>query len=147
MSRQKGNKTEREGESLYEAVGYVTERSVGQRWDRTDWFGIIDIMAVQPGRPVHFCQVKTKVAAGIEDFVLESERLFPREHVQPEYLVRHPGQGGHKPTPPRWRLIRPVYAGEEAIGYETIVDEREDDVRSNGEGVIEFLREEVGDGR
>lgn len=133
MSRSKGAKAEREYESAYQQAGFKTERSVGQRWGRTDWFGLFDVMCVHPDHPVRFAQVKSNQAAGIHDCFETAERLLPDAHADVEYAVRHDREG--------WRLMRPYYDGDR-LTYRTVLDERKQDCNM-GEGLAAFLRDEA----
>lgn len=129
MGRKTGNRRERRVEEIYEEAGYHTERSQGQRWGRTDWFGIVDLMAVAPGAPVRFVQVKSESASGIRKAFDKASTIFPDDHVEMEYVVYHKRAG--------FRLLRPVDGT-----YETVYDERKDDDLNMGEGLKAFLRDE-----
>lgn len=146
MSKQKGDRVEREYEYAYQRAGYKTERSMGQRWGRTDWFGLFDVMCIHPDRPIRFAQVKSNRATGVRKAFLGAARLLPDEHAEVEYAVRHDGEG--------WRLIRP-YDDDGRLTYRTVYDERKDpdvgphvDTPLNlGEGLVTFLRAEIDAGR
>lgn len=132
-SRQKGAKAEREYEDAYQSAGFKTERSVGQRWGRTDWFGLFDVMCVRPDRPIRFAQIKSNEAAGIRKCFEAVDRLLPADHADVEYAVRHDREG--------WRLMRP-HADGDRLTYRTVLDERKLDCNM-GEGLVAFLRDEV----
>jgi len=145
MSRQKGNKAEREAVELYESAGYQADRvsSGGGGRRMTDLFGEFDVIAVPAAGalgPVRLAQVKGGgTAAGRETY---PKRALPYASapVTVELLVRHDGHGGPHPTPPRWRLLQP--AADPEYRCPVVVDERADGVDPDGEGVVAYLEGE-----
>lgn len=128
MSKQKGDRNERELEEYYTQAGYRTDKCRGLRWGKTDWFGLFDLMAIAPNSKVRYIQVKTNAAQGINKWVSEACRVTPDEHVTLDFGVKYDYEG--------WRLIR-AEDGE----YRTIYDERDKDCNI-GDGIKEFLRGE-----
>lgn len=126
MSKQKGDRRERQAEKFYEQAGYKTEKSQGMRWDRTDWFGHFDLMAVRKDE-MRFVQVKSNGARGIEDILRWAKRYLPAG-IKLDMIVAHDREG--------WRLMHLWPDGDT---YTTAVDEREMDCNM-GEGVVEYLR-------
>ena len=129
MSREKGNRRERQAEEMYQQAGFKTEICRGLRWGNTDWFGLFDIMAIQGGEKVRFVQVKSNQVHKVDDWIAKARRFCPSEHVDLDYLVCHDYEG--------WRLIR-----EGDDGYTTVYDER-DDVCKMGEGLTQYLKNEL----
>lgn len=129
MSKQKGNRRERQAEKFYTQAGYKTEKSQGMRWDRTDWFGHFDLMAVRSD-DFRFVQVKSNEASGISDINAWARRHGP-PGIRYDMLVCHDRKG--------WRLIA---LWPEADTYTTLIDERDMD-GNMGEGVLAYLRGEI----
>lgn len=125
MSKSKGDRRERQAERLYQAAGYKTERSQGQRWGRTDWFGHFDLMAVRDDR-LRFCQVKSNQAMGITS-INQWARMWLPVGIDCDLLVCYDREG--------WRLIR---LWPEADTYTTAVDERDQDA-GMGDAVTDYL--------
>lgn len=139
-SKQKGRQRERQAEAIYEAVGYRTFRPRNTRFGDNDLFNLFDIAAFPPcgsASPVVLAQVKSNRATGIEAWADEA-MAYESGSVRVQFLVCYDGHGGPHPTPPRWRLLEPEQHGG---GTETIVrvDEREDEVAAEGDGVIRWL--------
>jgi len=157
----KGKRAEREAARLYEDAGFETYRPPRARGGPTDVFGHFDLLAFTGGglrlvrvtrnesehHPDHplqisvslqLVQVKCNVARGIEEFCADTFPFSATGGLCPTMLVRHDGQGGHDPTPPRWRVLVP--AGENS--HYTVVDERETGTSADGDGVRDWLREE-----
>lgn len=126
MSKEKGDRNERELEEYYEQAGYKTDKCRGLRWGKTDWFGLFDLMAIKPGEKVRYIQVKSNRAQGINKWASKACRITPSEHVTLDFAVKYDYEG--------WRLIR-VAEGD----YETVYDERDHDCKV-GEGILEFLQ-------
>ena len=140
MSRSKGNRAERDAEDIYEAEGYRVFRPQESKFGETDIFGEFDILAVPPAGsalPVRLSQVKSNRAEGIQQWTEDALDYYTASTAV-EMLVRHDGQGGHNPTPPRWRVIVP-YADPE-YRHEVVVDELEEGTPADGDGVREWLR-------
>lgn len=128
MSHKKGVRRERQARSIYKKAGYETEKSVGERYGRSDFFGKFDFMAVSPER-VKFVQVKPKSASGIREMIeWAAENLPP--YIDAEYAVYHDREG--------WRLIR---AQPEEGSYTTLCDGRDHD-KNMGVALAEFLNSE-----
>lgn len=125
MSRKKGNKREREAREFYEDAGYTTERSQGTRWDRSDWWGHFDLMAMSPDE-LRFAQVKSQEASGIYD-IIGWARQWGAPNVKFDMLVCHDREG--------WRLLRLLPEDET---YTCVVDERDTD-GNMGDGVVAYL--------
>lgn len=134
MSRKKGNERERQARKIYEAAGYATEKSVGQRWGRSDFFHQFDLLAVRPDS-IRFVQVKSGKAIGV-NAMCEWVAEHGYEGAHHEYAIYHDGEG--------WRLVR-----VEADDYETVYDEREDETvgphvdteKNTGQGLAAHLAE------
>jgi Holliday junction resolvase len=128
MSREKGERREREACELYENAGYRTERSVkSNRFDtRSDWFNLFDIMAVAPGEQLRFAQVKSNTATGVREWMTDVTRFAPPT-VTLDFLVCHDREG--------WRLIQPHFGDQK---YVTVVDERAEDGEM-GESLTQHL--------
>lgn len=130
-TRRKGKNRERQAEDYYNQAGYQTEICRGHRWGRTDWFGLFDLMALQPGEPVHYVQVKSNQVDNVEGWIRDADRFIPREHVVLDYLVCHDYAG--------WRLLRRANTPQ---GYRVVFDGRETS-GNMGEDLVEFLRFEL----
>ena len=142
----KGKRNERRAAELYEQAGFRTFRPQESKFGETDMFGLFDIMAIPPANshcPVHLIQVKTNRASGIESWLEDADPFHCIGTTQPVFLVAYDGQGGHNPIPQRWRLIR--HGVSDAGPKEEWVDERDEDVRGDGEGVVRYLQRLLGD--
>lgn len=96
MSKKKGDRRERQAQTILEAAGYNVEKpnSTPYQQQKVDFFELFDIMAVRPDKPVLFIQVKSNAARGIQDF---HERCInqgiPFDNVKVEFWVCHDGDG------------------------------------------------------
>lgn len=143
--REKGNKSEREAQDIYERAGFdmvdrVGSTAGGRRM--TDAFGHVDIIAMWPGRRIRFAQVKTNTGGGVGEFVQWAAAFLPPKHAAGDFLIRHDGHGGPNAQDAMWRLQRPFRKGDD-VTYRTLVDERKDGVPADGAGVVEWLEKEV----
>lgn len=127
MSKEKGDRRERQARDHYESAGYKVERSQGTRWDRTDWYGHFDLMAMRPDGLV-FIQVKSNQASGIQD-MLNWARFWGAPGIKYDIAVCHDREG--------WRLIRLF---PDADTYEVVVDERDQDC-SMGDELTRYLEQ------
>lgn len=123
-SRDKGNRRERQAVAIYERAGFDVERATAGGFQSPDYFDLFDFMAAKPDAPIHFVQVKSNVAAGIETWAAEAA-AFARPGVTVEMVVCHDREG--------WRLLTPV-----ADGTVTPVDEREQEC-AMGDGLAKWL--------
>lgn len=142
-TKQKGARAERECCGIYESAGYRCHSPKATRYGDNDIFNLFDILAVPESGAlgsVHLVQVKCNGARGIESWREDALAYFSRS-VTPEMVVRYDGQGGHDPTPPRWRLIHP-YA-DPFLNHRTAIDERHDGVEPDGVGLSRYLRNPV----
>lgn len=125
MSKQKGDRRERQGVGIYEAAGYEVDRYYGSRYGAKDLFGHFDLVATS-GRCFRLIQAKSGQADGIAAI-----NAWAREHCPPgvklDMLVVHEGEG--------WRLIR---CYPDADTHVTVVDERDRDCNM-GDAVVEYL--------
>lgn len=125
MSRKKGNSRERQCRDCYESAGYTVEKSVSERYGRTDFWGHWDLMASRPD-DFRFIQVKSEAADGIA-----AANAWAREHAPPwvrlDFAVVYKREG--------WRLIR---LWPEADTHTTVVDERET-AGTMGEDLTRYL--------
>lgn len=138
----KGKRNEREAAEIYEAAGFDTFRPQESKFGETDMFGLFDILAIKPDShtETRFVQVKTNRPEGVEAWV---EEAYPYAGLGRlvEMVVAYDGHGGPHPVPKRWRLIQPEPMGD-AVEPEDRVDERNDTVPAEGEGVAEYLEDQ-----
>lgn len=134
MSKPKGDRRERQAEKIYREAGFLTWRPARSRAGKNDIFGLYDMVALGP-RGLDLVQIKANGARGIEDFRRNTYPFQTTRGICPVMMVCYDGQGGHDPTPPRWRVVIP--SGEES--HVDVVDERDDGVPDDGEGVLEWL--------
>ena len=132
----KGKRAEREAARLYEDAGFETYRPPRARGGPTDVFGHFDLLAFDASEGLQLVQVKCNEARGIEAFCADTLPFNTTGGLCPVMLVRHDGQGGHDPTPPRWRVVIP--GGEDS--HYSVVDERETGTPADGDGVRDWLR-------
>lgn len=133
MSREKGNRRERQCREFYERAGYEVQKAVQERWGVSDLFGWFDFIAINPDG-IRLVQVKSDSATGIVEMAEWADAHTP-ECATCEYAVYHDGQG--------WRLVQP----DEDGGYSTVYDERDDpdidpaypDKSNMGDGLVRFL--------
>ena len=115
MSKKKGDRRERQARTILQEDGYNTEspNSTPYQQQVVDFFEVFDIMAVKPGEPVFFVQVKSNTARGIRTFHKECiEQQIPFDHVRVEFWVCHDGEG--------WRIFEIT-----ENGHEKVYDERD----------------------
>ncbi len=128
MSKQKGNRRERQARELYERAGYECQAFRGTAYRETDGFGLYDFVAVRDDSRVAFVQVKSNSTEGaLGEFFQRSTAALPREHAVSQFLVCHDYQG--------WRLAEPA-----EHGYEWVYDGRDAD-GAMGEGLVEVLND------
>lgn len=124
--REKGSRREREARDIYENAGYKVEKSVSQRYDRTDWYNHFDLMATRRD-DFRLCQVKSNRASDVQTILDWANQYLPA-WVTVDVLVCHDRDG--------WRLLRLL---PRADRYVTVVDEREEECRMS-ERVTSYLR-------
>lgn len=124
-SREKGNRRERQARELLEKKGYLVETPNSTRFQREDFFGLFDIIAIEPEEKIRLIQVKSNVATDINEFQTEVCNKMPTEHTVCEYWVCHDSAG--------WRVIQIANSGRE-----TVVDERSQN-GNMGDGILEYL--------
>ncbi len=138
----KGKRNEREAAELYEEAGFDTFRPQESKYGETDIFGEFDILAIKPNseRDTRLVQVKSNRPEGVEGWV---ERAFAYWGYgrRVEMVVAYDGHGGPHPTPKRWRLIQPKRVGDSIEPMDRI-DERSDNVPADGEGLVDYLKNE-----
>lgn len=116
MSKAKGDRRERQARSVLEEAGYNTEspNSTPYQQQVVDFFEVFDIMAVRPGEPVLFIQVKSNAARGIRTFHEKCvEQKIPFNNVKVEFWVCHDGDG--------WRIF-----DIDENGHNKVYDERDE---------------------
>lgn len=132
MSREKGQRRERQYATILDRAGYDIQPFRGTPYGETDGFGLYDLLAIKPadgnGPTVRLVQVKSNEATGIREWATVAGR-HRGMNVIPEYAVCHDRQG--------WRVMQPVYTGGEWT-YRTRVDER-DEACAMGEIVEKWL--------
>lgn len=135
----KGKRNERETADVYERAGYHTYRPQESKYGPTDIYGLFDILAVPPAgsnNQARLIQVKTNRASGIQSWA-GSALQYASKSVHVEFVVRYDGHGGPHPTPPCYRLIMPQQ--DPTTRTTTVLDERNDDVPGDGEGLWQYL--------
>lgn len=102
-TNEKGRRHENEASDILGRVyGFGVEKV--DAWGNSDPFGFIDIIAMQPGSPVLFVQVKTNgFTAADKRKYRHSTRKLPHEHARFQVWVRYDRRG--------WELFE--YDGEE----------------------------------
>lgn len=142
--RRKGKRNERDAQKLYQEAGYETFSPQESKYGETDIFGQFDILAIHPdnGGPVRLVQVKSNQPGSMSGWAEESMK-YAVKGVVVELLTAYDGHGGPNPTPKRWRLVMPVTHGP-GIDLLDRVDERNEDTPADGEGIIEYLKDEPG---
>lgn len=88
--RQKGNKNENEARRILDRAYSAAKVS---EYGIHDPFGIVDIMAVKPGRKPKFVQVKTNRFADRKKYRKEAARRIPEEYIDFEVWVRVDREG------------------------------------------------------
>lgn len=127
----KGTRREREAVELLQLAGYATYRPATVRFGENDVWGLFDVLAIAPDRPLRAIQVKSNRAVGIRDWCRHT-RLWRAHGIRTEYWVPVDNRG--------WRLIRCHTDPMDGGPTETAVcDERDMDC-SMGDGVVEYLR-------
>lgn len=140
-TRDKGQRWERRVAGVYERAGYEEFRPEESQYGETDMFGLFDIV-LMPTEEAADCwprmsQVRSGEGSSGVETILEAmrDRFKDGVRVRADVVQYYPGHGGPHPTPWRLRLIRVV--GDD---YRTMVDEREDGVPAEGDGVVSFLQ-------
>jgi len=123
----KGTRREQEACEIYEQAGFTTYRPATVQYGENDVFGLFDLIAAHPDRRPHYVQVKSNVASGIIDWMVEAAGLVPEEHAEIRFLVCHDREG--------WRMAKPAREG-----YQWVYDGR-DSGASMGDPLIEVLAE------
>jgi Holliday junction resolvase len=128
-TRAKGNRIERKAEDRLEDQGYNTARKNNSRYGASDFYNLYDIVAVKPGEPVKFIQVKANSFPNLTDFKHESKDIIPEEHAEVELWCHHDRVG--------WEVRRLNRIKKEWV---TLVDERDHDCKI-GEKLKKVLNE------
>lgn len=136
MSKQKGDKRERQARRLLQRGGYLVETPNYQKYSNIDFFNMFDLMATRSDRPLRLIQVKSNKAAGIRAYANQAAAWFDLDHTDVELWICHDRQG--------WRVldVRERADGAGAT-YTTILDER-DHACNMGEAVVEWLLPNAG---
>jgi len=92
-TRAKGNRTERKAEDRLKEQGYSCSRMPHTRYGDSDHFNLFDILAVQPGEPVKFIQVKTNTPPNLSEFKEKALETAPLKHGEIEIWTWHDYQG------------------------------------------------------
>lgn len=127
MSRDKGNKRERQAREIFEDAGFAVEKASPERYGRTDWFHLFDFMAVRPDQ-LWFLQVKSGSAEMITEITEWAGENAP-ESLNCGVVVVHKREG--------WRLVKAKPAGDT---YRTVCDERKLECKM-GVGLTEYLHD------
>lgn len=128
-SRKKGLRNQRKAVDVYESVGFNAITPNATKFQREDFFGYFDIIAMHPETKPHYVQVKSESARGINDFSDSVMDIVPSEYVRVFYFVYHSYEG--------WRIIE-ISDSE----YTTVYDGR-DNGKNIGEGAKDFLSQFV----
>lgn len=124
----KGSRREREAVSLLKDAGYATYRPATVRFGENDMWGLFDVLAIAPDKPMRAIQVKSNRAVGIRKWTRHTALWRAHGYVT-EYWVPVDNQG--------WRIIECTDSGH----YDT-VDER-DMTGVHGDAVVEYLEGEA----
>ena len=118
MSKKKGDRRERQAETILEAAGYDVEKPNSTPYPQkygVDFFGWFDFMAFKENKKPLFGQVKSNRAQGITSFSDNCKDVqTPFEFVDVEFWICYDDEG--------WRFIEIT-----EDGYENVYDERESD--------------------
>jgi len=113
--RAKGNRRERQAEEKLQDNGYSTARKQHNRYGASDFYNLYDIIAVKPGEPVKFIQIKSNSPPNLGEFKSGALEITPVEHAEIEIWVNHDYEG--------WHIRRLNRMNKE---WETVVDERKE---------------------
>lgn len=123
----KGSQRERQAVDILQRAGYATYRPATVRFGENDVWGLFDVLAIAPDKPLRAIQVKSNRAKGIRSW--RSQTSLWRSHgFLTEYWVPYDRQG--------WRVIQ---ADDDT--HMTVCDERGMKVKM-GNGVLEYLNAE-----
>lgn len=125
----KGTRRERQAVDILQEAGYATYRPATVRFGENDVWGLFDVLAIAPHRPLRAVQVKSNTAAGVRAWSRHT-RLWRAHGWTTEYWVPVDNRG--------WRVLR--CTGTE--GHETVYDGRESDA-AIGKGLVAFLELEA----
>lgn len=118
MSKQKGDRRERQAREILESAGYKVETPNSTPYPQpygVDFFGLFDFMAFKEDEKPIFGQVKSNGFRGIRSFPDDcQEHQVPFAYVRVQYWTCYDGEG--------WRI-----AEINKNGYDTVYDEREYD--------------------
>lgn len=92
-TRRKGNRTERKAENRLKQQGYRCSRMPHTRYGDNDHFQLYDIIAVKPGEPVKFIQVKTNKPPNLSEFKKKALEKTPLKHGEIEIWTWHDYKG------------------------------------------------------
>ena len=128
----KGDRREREAVELLKRAGYATYRPATVRFGENDVWGLFDVLAIAPDKPMRAVQVKSNRAVGIRSWARHTALWRAHGYVT-EYWVPVDNRG--------WRIIEchkdPMDGGPT---HRTVVDER-DETGVFGDSVVEYLAE------
>jgi len=131
--KKKGNRRERQLDGHVQKAGYRTYRPQESKWGETDMYGLFDIVAYRPDKPVAWLQSKSNAAVGINEWA-EKASAFVGPYSTALMAVCYDREG--------WRLICPE---EDGGGYQTVADGREYVDTVMGSAVVEYFAEPGGD--
>lgn len=90
---EKGRRHENEAKDILQRVYGAGVEKV-DAWGNSDPFGFVDIIAMQPGEPIKFVQVKTNGFTERDRQKYKTRtRKLPHDHAEFEVWVRHDGEG------------------------------------------------------
>lgn len=127
--KQKGQRRERQARDILTSLEYEVVTPNATKFQREDFFGLFDIIAVKPDCRPLLVQVKSNRASGINEFTEQVSERMPEKFVDVQFWVCHDGEG--------WRAME-VKNGN----YEVIFDGREFD-GNMGDGLKNYLRPNI----
>lgn len=107
MSKDKGDRRERQAKEALESNRYRAETPNATKFQRLDFFGLFDIIAIHPEQKPILIQVKSNSARGIRDFSEKSDKIIPQKYFHVHYWVCHDREG--------WRVIDVVSGDTEVL--------------------------------
>lgn len=121
----KGARRERQAKAVLNQAGYAVYRPETAMYGENDPWGLFDLLAIAPHRPLRAIQVKSNRAQGVRSWARHT-RLWRAHGFVTEYWVCHDREG--------WRVIQCREAGKRVV----VVDERKHECRM-GNVVIDWL--------
>lgn len=137
-----GSKRETQALNILKRAGYAPYKPATVRFGENDVWGLFDIIAISPHRPLRGIQVKSNRPVGLADWRRHT-RLWRAAGWLTEYWVPKDGEG--------WMVYDAGRDPDDGrLAAKRVYDEREDpdvgpyrDTPLNlGDGVVEFLRGE-----